>query len=450
MSETNAKNVGVIINNPDANVTINNNFQNNQESENKEIELSKPTTPNPDVSDSSKRKLKFLFLLLGILLLVFVGKFVLDSFYQDKDEIIRKYTKNEKAVLFYKEGKNYWEMRDRESMEMAAHFFQKAIVEDKNFTLAYSSKALAYVLFANYDTGSDLPWAEALNLANKALEMKDPIGLAHAEAHTALGAYKRSFKVDIDGAEDEYNNAIKIYENFATAHQWLGIDIYLHKAKRDYRKAIGHTKKAAELEPQLPVLTLDFGGALATAGCHDEALKVWSYLAKKEPSFPKAYHGIGEILRLNKQYPEAIRNYKKAIELDNRPYFTAFYILALAEDGQNEIAESLGNKFIYDSNIKGVDYNLSTIVYAALGNKERALDSLEEYCKKFPGEFNPCNPFWKELKIQDHPRFQKLTEQYAPNEKCNNSLNIAKDECENFVKNFEPMYQLESISNVPS
>jgi tetratricopeptide (TPR) repeat protein len=58
-------------------------------------------------------------------------------------------------------------------------------------------------------------------------------------------------------------------------------------------------------------------------GRHEEALKVYDTLIKKEPDYAVAHSNRGNVLSLLQRFEEAINSYNKAIELSPR---TSSYI----------------------------------------------------------------------------------------------------------------------------
>ena len=106
-------------------------------------------------------------------------------------------------------------------MNRAVRYFQQAIDVDQDYALAYTGLADSYLMIANYGYGS-VPPREAAQIAEaaapKALQLDDTL----AEAHTSMAAFLESAGRDLARAEKEYEKALEINPNYATARQWYG------------------------------------------------------------------------------------------------------------------------------------------------------------------------------------------------------------------------------------
>ena len=109
-----------------------------------------------------------------------------------------------------------------------------------------------------------LPRAKAA--ATKALEIDNTL----AEAHTSLAVVMMQYDWDWAGTEREFQRAIELNPNYATAHQWYAE--YLAAMGR-LDEAIAKVKRAEELDPLSFIISWNVGRILIFARQYDQALE---------------------------------------------------------------------------------------------------------------------------------------------------------------------------------
>jgi superkiller protein 3 len=104
----------------------------------------------------------------------------------------------------------------------------------------------------------------------------------------------------------------------------LGRGLWLKNSSRDRARdaeeAIGFIRVALAARPENPVLLRDLANMHLTAGHDEEAVAVCQQLIQVQPNDPDTYFTLGWILwyKRNPDFDEAIRAYRKAIELDQK------------------------------------------------------------------------------------------------------------------------------------
>jgi eukaryotic-like serine/threonine-protein kinase len=130
-----------------------------------------------------------------------------------------------------------------DSLQKAFEYFNHAIQSDPTFAPAYAGLAEAYGWAAGLYL---LPPQEALQkseaAATKALEIDLSLGMAHH----ALAWVKYARGWDLHGAEREFQRAIELNPNNATAHLWYGM--YLAQRKR-IDQSFAEMQLAKQLDP---------------------------------------------------------------------------------------------------------------------------------------------------------------------------------------------------------
>lgn len=224
--------------------------------------------------------------------------------------------------------------------------FQKAISIDPNFAPAYSGVAGVYLQFMTGGTCYGLPkemFPRTKAAALKALALDD----TDAEAHAALGAMKFYYEWNWNEPERDFKRALElapqsagIYQSFAT---------YLVLVGR-FDEGIALHKKAIELDPLSPSLSITLAFGFFYARRYDEAIAYLHTMLQLYPEHPIAYYQLVWPYILKKMYKEALAFHDKLPE----PFVKAY-------------------------------------VYAVAGQREEALQILDEQLKRYQAE--QCEPF---------------------------------------------------------
>ena len=98
------------------------------------------------------------------------------------------------------------------------------------------------------------PQAEAA--AKKALSLDDD----SADARTALASVKADYDYDFAGALIDYERAIQLHPNDATAHHWFGADTLVELGQSE--RAIAEIKRALALDPLSLAINANLGVGL--------------------------------------------------------------------------------------------------------------------------------------------------------------------------------------------
>src|SRR6266567_7084763 len=148
-------------------------------------------------------------------------------------------TRNTEAYQLYLKGRYFWNKRTGPDLQKAIDYFKQAIEKDPNYALAYVGLGDSYILLSGFGAArpqDSLPLAEAA--AKKALEIDDTL----AEAHTTLGFSLCVHHFDFAGSIREFERAIALNPNYATAHHWFGDGPLL--AVGQFDRAIAEGKRA--------------------------------------------------------------------------------------------------------------------------------------------------------------------------------------------------------------
>ncbi len=155
---------------------------------------------------------------------------------------------NPDAYELYLKGRYFWNKRTEDGFIRAIKYFEQATVLDPNYAQPYAGSADAYALLGsmpNFEIsrGEAMPKAKAAAL--KALQLNDSL----AEAHTSLAFVEMQYEWDWPGSEKEFERALELNPNYATAHQWYAVWLV---AKG---RPLTHSRKSAAPNRQIPFLS---------------------------------------------------------------------------------------------------------------------------------------------------------------------------------------------------
>ena len=279
---------------------------------------------------------------------------------------------NPEAYQAYLKGRFHWNKRTPDDLTKAVDYFEQAVSLAPDWPLACARLADAYLLmpfWAPVRSSEAIPKARAA--AAKALEMDEFLG----EAHACLGYIASTYDWDSRAAEREFERALALSPNYATAHQWYAL--HLTCISR-HDEAIRESNKAQELDP----LSLIIGANVGTLHYHAVDLELAETQLRKTielgADFAEAHRVLGKTLFLQRKLAEAITETREAVRLSNnnsRFVATLGYVCAKAD--QPEEARSILDEFAARSADAYVAPTHFALVYAGLDERDRMFDWLE-------------------------------------------------------------------------
>ena len=278
----------------------------------------------------------------------------------DEQKLSKRYTADPEAYTLYLKGRYFWNKRSEEGMRKAISHFQQAIDRDPTYALAYAGLADAYNL--GDDWGSTPPsesFPRAKAAALKALELDDTL----AEAHTSLAFVKANYDWDFPGAEKEFQRAIALNPNYATAHQWYAM--YLAPMQR-FAEAEQEIKTAQDLDPLSLIISLGVGEIFEWQRNYDAAFRQFEKTLELDPTFIGTRGHLINIYEHTGLYREAVEQAKKLAVLR----------------GQNDEASEIEQVFLKNGYPGLNQFNLRRDVeMQAQGKYVRAVEIAESYLR---------------------------------------------------------------------
>jgi TolB-like protein/Tfp pilus assembly protein PilF len=322
-------------------------------------------------------------------------------------------TQNTEAHQLYLKGRYFWNKRTGPDLQKAIDYFKQAIEKDPDYALAYVGLGDSYILLSGFGAAppqDSFPLAEAA--AKKALEIDDNL----AEAHTTLGFILCVHHLNFADSIREFERAIALNPNYATAHHWFGDGPLL--AVGQFDRAIGEGKRAVELDPLSVIITADLGADFLVARRYDEAIEQFHKAIDLDPRFYYAHWNLAQALEMKGDLRGALAEYKKAVELDDDPFVLALLGQAYAKVGQRDEALKILAQLPQIAAHRYVPSYSFALLHMALGDKDKAIEWLERSYRDGAGLdviFLKVDPMLDPL--QKEPRFQALVQKvFAPKE----------------------------------
>jgi serine/threonine protein kinase/tetratricopeptide (TPR) repeat protein len=327
---------------------------------------------------------------------------------EDKTRLAKSSTMNAESYQLYLKGRFYWNRGTVEGLQKGIEYFEQAIEKDPSNAQAYAGLASCY-----NDLGGGFAYLspkdnflKARAAATKALEIDDSL----AEAHSELGWTKWQYDWDWSGAEKESKLAIELKPSSAIVHfryaeylmamgrfddglaeinraqdidplsaRIVGAFAFHYLAAHRYDDSVAQFKKAIDLDPHLPWFRAELGWAYARKGMFEQAIAEYEKLSPQEyavsPENQVVASGLGWVYGMAGNRNEALRILQKFNELSSRSY---------------------------------VDFYQVGAIYAGMGDKDRAFESLEKgYAERSDGmAYIKADPFWDGLRSD--PRYADL------------------------------------------
>jgi tetratricopeptide (TPR) repeat protein len=309
-------------------------------------------------------------------------------------------TSNPAASEAYLKGIYIWNTRDGNRFGEAEKYLRHAIALDPNYARAYAGLSCVLQFMASAPSRARI-FAEAASAGRKALELDPNL----ADAHASLALIAMNYAWDWAGAEREFQSAIALNPQYATAHHWYAE--FLGCMGR-FDEALREIKLATQLNPTLPVIHHDAGKILMYARRYPEAEASLKEALELDPTYPSAHFWLGFVYAQEGRFPEAISELGE-MERSGPSVFAsgmAAYIYGQANDhakAEKLLALTQANLVVQNDMFLPLVY-----AYVGTGDKEKALTYLTLDCDSHATDMTALRvgPFYDSLRSD--PRFQAL------------------------------------------
>ena len=319
---------------------------------------------------------------------------------KEKSLIEKIPTENRKAYEAYLKGQFYLRKITTNDFDTAMHYFNLAKEIDPEYALAYAG--ICDVWGYRQQFGLVLP-AEAGPNATAAIMKAIELDSTSAEVQYSLGGRKTWGLWDWKGGESAYKKAIALNPNHALTHSSYS---HLLNILGRPEEAMEQIAIALKLDPMNPFIITFYALDLELTRRYDDALTTFQKVLKTDPAnglalgnLPEAFHHIGKY----KEEFEAWKSYfttsyKDFVHVFDQLTAKADYVSILNLEADTLVAQSQ-TKLILPTEI--------ALIYASVGNKDRAMDMLDRaYEIRDPALPYLLYPGYDSLR--NEPRFQEL------------------------------------------
>jgi len=322
-------------------------------------------------------------------------------FGEEKNTVLKRHTRNPEAHEFYLRGLFYSQRFTHDGFQKATEGFRTAIDIDPHYALAYAGLANAYSELALFSFSPSEATPKAREAATKALALDDTL----AEPHNSLAIIKMYFDWDYLGAEQEFKRAIALNPGSALIHQWYGW--YLNLMGR-FDKSLKEMRRAQELDPLSATINSGIGILFHWSRQPDRAIKQFQKVFELDPNYHIAVSVLAEAYVQKGDFASAIATIEKIQQGEPDPFTLSTVGYVYAKSGDRDKALEILNEFEKRSNEEYVPALNFAQIYAGFGDNEQALAWLEKACDERAVWMTFLKVDLKFDPLRSDPRFQEL------------------------------------------
>lgn len=307
---------------------------------------------------------------------------------------------------YYLKGRYHLHRRTPDDLARGLQYFEAAVAVDPDSALAHAGLADAYVLLVDYGLlhpTKGVPKVRAA--ATRAIELDPTL----ADAYPSLAVIRAHWDREWQDAEDLYRKAIGLNPGCATAHHWLATDFLAVVGRLDEGEL--ELEIALQLDPLSSIIHEGRASFSIWRRQYDEAVRRYCEIREFDPTFYKAYTGLGRVYALQGKYTDALAMLEKGRALaGDVPNILGAMGEIFALSGDTASARGILAQLTARALDSYVPSTCFARVHSGLGEAERALDWLEKGCeqRELPMAMLKIHPVYDPLR--DEPRFQTVIE----------------------------------------
>jgi len=297
----------------------------------------------------------------------------------------------------YLKGKFFQEKETRVALEKAVEYFQKSISLDPINIQAYAEIVHCYRLLYTRD---HISYSEVQSKISPYITSAATLGQDDDNVQTALGRVSITLEWNFSSAEKHFRRAIEINPDNRDAHRSLSMLLVYSKR---FPEALGLAKKMLSISPISVINLIDVGRLFYLMGMYDTAVNHLNEALELDPSNHAALSLLGvshiEMESFNKALAFLEQSYlaQKTFGINSR-IGMIFALLGRKDDARKII------KQIEEQTIDGAKHSIKLArIYAALGEKDKALDLLERSFDEHESDLLALrvDPAWKTIRNHD-------------------------------------------------
>jgi len=281
---------------------------------------------------------------------------------------------NDPAYQLYLRGRYFWNRRTVDGLHKSTEYFRQSIAADPNYALAYAGLADSYALLASFsvEPGSSAN-ADARSAALSAIQLDPTL----AEPHASLGMIYFFTDWNLTAAEREFERAIQLNPNYATAHHWYALDL---AAMGRFPQAMYEIHLAQKLDPLSLIIGTNVGWIEYLGRDYPNATHDLQRVLELDPNFVRARTRLGMVEMATGDNAAAVADLTQALALsgDEDPWVQGLLGDAQARAGNQAAAERALAELRKRSSSQYVPPISRGLVLLGLGRQSEAVAALAQ------------------------------------------------------------------------
>ena len=279
---------------------------------------------------------------------------------------------NDPAYQLYLRGRYFWNQRTVDGLRKSAEYFRQSIDVNPNYAPAYAGLADSYALLASFSVE---PGSEANAAARSAAISAIHLDPTLAEPHASLGMIYFFTDWNLSAAEREFEQAIRLNPNYATAHHWYALDL---AAMGRFPQALYEIHMAQKLDPLSLIIGTNVGWIEYLARDYPAADRDLQRVLELDPNFARARTRLGMVEMATGAETAAISDLTQALALSGSedPWVEGLLGDAEARAGKKTEAERMLGKLQKRSATEYVPPISRALVLLGLNRTQQALVEL--------------------------------------------------------------------------
>ncbi len=291
---------------------------------------------------------------------------------EEQERLSSSYQVDPQAYEAYLKGKFFQEKFGESDLKKALEYFNLAIAKDSNYALPYVGLSNTYFAYLTQGWASSMEVQPRIQAAIASAVEKDS---NLAEAHGVVARKKLVLDWDVEGALKECRKALDLNPGSSLAH--LFYSSCLEQQGR-FNEAIAENKRAQELDPLSLEIKLRLGLTYWKMRQYDKSIATNGEILEMDSSYIMARWNRAVSYLDQSRFQEAYEEFKRYESLIPGDIYNKHgFALVYALTGQREKARALLRELEEYSKSHYFSWSHRAILYALLGDKNKAIEYLE-------------------------------------------------------------------------
>ena len=277
------------------------------------------------------------------------------------------------AYELYLKGRYFWNKRHEGHLRKAIAAFEAALARDSEFAPAHAGLADACSVLGYYGLARESEvFAQARRAAERALAL-DP---GSPEAHVSIALVRDWFDWNLPAAEKALRRALELAPDHVPAHLYLA---HVLGVQDRGPEGMACAQAGLERDPLSPLAQNLVATAAYLAGDDEQALRTLQGTLELEPDYLPALLYVAQAESRRGRHEAAVEAAQRGVQASGgAAFFESLAGWTLARGGQTEAARAVQARLDERARDEYVPALFLSRVAAALGERARALDELEE------------------------------------------------------------------------